>query len=262
MARMTQPSLLDPVGSPRTDPNDGPPAGSPAPTDPPPLDGAARLSPPPGLALGDLPWPRLVLAAAMLLGLSVGLGFLLGWLEGGTSPTASNHVDPSPMASSEPAPCAYLTGEAILGRLAGGATATPIFHRAAPLLAGDRVTVADGASVTLVLTEGSGLSWAGAGELVVTPGLVGIPEGTGRIEAFSAARPLAVRLPTVLLTPGEARFDVSVEETESIVHVHTGRVAWRDLAASETGVLTAPDGLAFSLDGRAPLPASSSPTAD
>jgi ferric-dicitrate binding protein FerR (iron transport regulator) len=116
--------------------------------------------------------------------------------------------------------------------------------------------------VTLVLTEGSGLSWAGAGELVVTPGLVGIPEGIGRIEAFPAGRPLAVRLPTVLLTPSEARFDVSVEETESIVHVHTGQVAWRDLAASETGVLAAPDGLAFSLDGRAPLPASASPTAD
>lgn len=261
MACMSQPSL-DPSGGPTPDPAEEP---SPGPSTTPvalPSGGAGVLNPQPGLSMGDLPWTRLVLAGVVLLGLSMAIGFLLGWLEDGSRPPTASPSAHSPRTSSIPAPCAHLTGSAILGRTESRETATPTFHRAVPLLAGDRVTVAEGASVTLVLAEGSGLTWTGAGELIVTAGLVGVPEGTGRIEAFPAARPLAVRLPTVLLNPGEARFEVRVEETESIVRVQAGKVAWRDLAASETGVLTAPDGLAFSLGGRSPITGSGSQPVD
>lgn len=124
-----------------------------------------------------------------------------------------------------------------------------------PLGTRDRVTVSGDGPVGVTLTDGPRVSFRGDGELILSPGVVAIPEGEGTIEAAApATRPLVLRLPTVRLDlAGSAHLTVRVEGDESIVWVATGEAAWFDLAASATGSLPAGHGLAFSLAGRTPV---------
>ncbi|NLI79830.1 MAG: hypothetical protein GX442_25720 [Candidatus Riflebacteria bacterium] len=185
------------------------------------------------------------------------------------SETGSHATPPSTTPPTTPSPAAITALEAgPLGPPVCGQVTGPgqVWRRGAPvggvspgggfpLGNRDRVTVSGEGPVELTLADGPRMSFRGDGELILSPGVVALPEGEGAIEAAApATRPLVLRLPTVRLElEGSAHLTVRVEDDESIVWVAAGKAAWCDLAASATGSLPAGHGLAFSLEGRTPV---------